>query len=208
MFLFLINVLRVSCLFLSLCVPAVLRWGCSSKLVIHPGVKGTFAAVSQHFWWPSMARDVCRFVTLCAVCAQTKSSNSPPTGLFRPLPIHIAMDFVTGLPASANITVILTVVDRFSKAFLNPASWSEQLPWVEYTHNSLPSSALGYLRFSRLSAISRFNIWWIGRVTVSRRGAGFRLGMSWNARLLRISFALASPLPRERQGRSTVMNQV
>lgn len=58
----------------------------------------------------------------CPVCAQTKSSNAPPAGLLRPLPIpsrpwsHIAVDFVTGLPSSAGNTVILTVVDRFSKA--------------------------------------------------------------------------------------------
>lgn len=63
-----------------------------------------------------------RFVASCAICAQTKSNNSPPVGLLRPLPIlsrpwsHIAMGFVTGLPASANNTVILTIVDRFSKA--------------------------------------------------------------------------------------------
>ncbi|WP_353749951.1 integrase catalytic domain-containing protein, partial [Shigella sonnei] len=29
---------------------------------------------------------------------------------------HIALDFITGLPLSAGKTVILTVVDRFSKA--------------------------------------------------------------------------------------------
>ncbi len=43
-------------------------------------------------------------------------------GFLRPLPIpsrpwsHIALDFVTGLPPSAGNTVVLTVVDRFSKA--------------------------------------------------------------------------------------------
>ncbi len=100
----------------------VLRWGHSSKLMAHPGIRGTLAAISQRFWWPSRERDVRRFVASCQVCAQTKSSNSPPAGLLRPLPIpsrpwsHIALDFVTGLPLSAGNTVILTVVDRFSKA--------------------------------------------------------------------------------------------
>ncbi len=111
----------------TLCVPevvrsTVLRWGHSSKLMAHPGVRGTLAAISQRFWWPTRERDVRRFVASCQVCAQTKSSNSPPAGLLRPLPIpsrpwsHIALDFVTGLPLSAGNTVILTVVDRFSKA--------------------------------------------------------------------------------------------
>lgn len=69
-----------------------------------------------------MEREVRRFVASCSVCAQQKSSNSPPDGLLRPLSIpsrpwpHIALDFVTGLPPSSGNTVILTVVDRFSKA--------------------------------------------------------------------------------------------
>ncbi len=55
----------------------VIRWGHSSKLMAPPGVKGTLAAISQRFWWPTRERDVRRFVALCQVCAQTKSSNSP-----------------------------------------------------------------------------------------------------------------------------------
>uniref|UniRef100_A0A9J7YQW1 Gypsy retrotransposon integrase-like protein 1 n=1 Tax=Cyprinus carpio carpio TaxID=630221 RepID=A0A9J7YQW1_CYPCA len=100
----------------------VLRWGHSSKLVAHPGVRGTLAAIRQRFWWPTRERDIRRFVASCSICAQTKSSNNPPAGLLRPLPVpsrpwsHIALDFVTGLPPSSGNTVILTVVDRFSKA--------------------------------------------------------------------------------------------
>lgn len=102
--------------------PSVLRWGHASKLVAHPGVRGTLAAIRQRFWWPTRERDVRQFVAACSICAQTKSSNNPLAGFLRPLPIptrpwsHIAMDFVTGLPISAGNTVILTVVDRFSKA--------------------------------------------------------------------------------------------
>ncbi|XP_057186466.1 uncharacterized protein LOC130552262 [Triplophysa rosa] len=69
-----------------------------------------------------MAADVKQFVLACTICAQNKSLNHPPAGLLRPLPIpsrpwsHIALDFVTGLPVSMGNTVILSVVDRFSKA--------------------------------------------------------------------------------------------
>ena len=56
------------------------------------------------------------------MCARSKASHQPPAGLLRPLPVpgrpwsHIALDFVTGLPNSHGNTVILTVVDRFSKS--------------------------------------------------------------------------------------------
>ncbi|KAI2647590.1 Transposon Tf2-6 polyprotein [Labeo rohita] len=101
---------------------AVLRWSHASRLAVHPGVRGTLTSVRQRFWWPAIVRDVRRCVASCPVCAQSKSSNSPPAGLLRPLPIpsrpwsHIALDFVSGLPSSAGNTVILTVIDRFSKA--------------------------------------------------------------------------------------------
>lgn len=69
-----------------------------------------------------MIQDVQRFVKSSHVCAQNNSSNSAPAGLLRPLPVpsrpwsHIALDFITGLPPSKGNTVILTVVDPFSKA--------------------------------------------------------------------------------------------
>ena len=69
-----------------------------------------------------MDADTRPFVHACTVCARAKSSHQPAAGLLRPLPIpgrpwsHIGLDFVTGLPPSNGHTVILTVVDRFSKA--------------------------------------------------------------------------------------------
>ncbi|KAI2655929.1 Transposon Tf2-6 polyprotein [Labeo rohita] len=52
----------------------------------------------------------------------SKTSNRPPAGLLQPLSVpsrpwsHISLDFVTGLPPSSGKTVVLTVVDQFSKA--------------------------------------------------------------------------------------------
>ena len=217
----------------------VLQWGHSSRLTCHPGANRTLSFLQQMFWWPNMARDTREFVAACSVCARGKSTHKPPAGLLRPLPIpsrpwsHIAVDFVTGLPPSQGNTVILTVVDRFSKmvhyiplaklpsaletanllvlhvfklhglpidivsdrgpqfssrvwkefcravgaaaslssgfhpqtngqteranqdlesalrcvASHHPASWSDHLPWVEYAHNALSSSATGMSPF-------------------------------------------------------------
>ncbi|KAI2644119.1 Transposon Tf2-9 polyprotein [Labeo rohita] len=100
----------------------VIQWGHCSNVACHPGVSRTLHLVKQGFWWPLMARDVRSFVLACSVCAIGKTSNRPPDGLLQPLPIpsrpwsHIALDFVTALPPSQGNTVVLTVVDRFSKA--------------------------------------------------------------------------------------------
>ena len=217
----------------------VLQWGHSSKLTCHPGFHRTLSFIKRRFWWPSMTCDTRAFVSACSVCARSKASHQPPAGLLRPLPVpsrpwsHIAVDFVTGLPPSEGNTIILTVVDRFSKAvhFVplpklpsatetadllvlhvfrlhgipqdivsdrgpqfssqvwkafcqalgataslssgyhpqtngqteranqdlgaalrcvtahHPSSWSRQLPWVEYAHNSLTSAATGMSPF-------------------------------------------------------------
>ncbi len=101
---------------------SVLQWGHSSGLACHPGATRTCMLIKQRFWWPSVARDARLFVSACPVCAAGKGSNRPPAGLLQPLSVpsrpwsHIAMDFVTGLPPSGGMTVVLTVVDRFSKA--------------------------------------------------------------------------------------------
>uniref|UniRef100_A0A8C1BM78 Gypsy retrotransposon integrase-like protein 1 n=1 Tax=Cyprinus carpio carpio TaxID=630221 RepID=A0A8C1BM78_CYPCA len=101
---------------------SVLQWGHSSSLACHPGATRTFRLIKQRFWWPSVAQDARRFVSACPICATGKGSNRPPAGLLQPLSVpsrpwsHIAMDFVTGLPLSSGRTVVLTVVDRFSKA--------------------------------------------------------------------------------------------
>ena len=69
-----------------------------------------------------MDKDIRSFVAACSVCARNKNSVLPPSGLLRPLPIpkrpwsHISLDFITGLPPSEGNSVILVMVDRFSKA--------------------------------------------------------------------------------------------
>ena len=217
----------------------VLEWGHSSHLTCHPGISRTLSFLRQRFWWPSMVDDTRSFIAACPTCARNKTSTRPSSGLLRPLPVpsrpwsHIAVDFVTGLPSSGGKTVILTIVDRFSKAVhlialsklpsaretadllidnvfrlhglctdivsdrgpqftshvwkafcsalgataslssgyhpqtngqteranqeveaalrcmasANPSSWSSQLPWVEYAHNSLSSASTGMSPF-------------------------------------------------------------
>ena len=217
----------------------VLQWAHSSKLTCHPGIRRTCDVLKQRFWWATLEEDTREYVNACPVCNQQKPSHQSPAGFLHPLPVprrpwsHISLDFVTGLPSSGGNTVILTVVDRFSKMahFIplsklpsaketaqlvllhifrlhglpidvvsdrgpqftsifwrefcaqlgasvslssgfhpqsngqtermnqemetalrcmvsrNPSSWSQQLLWVEYAHNSLTSSATGLSPF-------------------------------------------------------------
>lgn len=101
----------------------VLQWAHCTHLTCHPGVNRTLAVLRRRLWWPTMDRDTRTFISACSICSQNKNSNSRPySGLLQPLPIparpwsHIALDFVTGLPSSYGNTVVLTIVDRFSKA--------------------------------------------------------------------------------------------
>lgn len=93
----------------------VLQWSHASQLACQPGLHRTLHLLRQHFWWPSMA---------CVICARGKSMHQYLSGpLYSTLyqscgarGSHFAVDFITGLPPSGGHTVILTVVDCFSKA--------------------------------------------------------------------------------------------
>jgi hypothetical protein len=69
-----------------------------------------------------MHADVAAFVKACLTCQQVKDPTHLPYDLLQPLPVpsalweDISLDFITGLPSFQNNTVILVVVDRFSKA--------------------------------------------------------------------------------------------
>ena len=99
----------------------VLEWGHSSRLACHPGVARSESFLRRYFWWPSMRKDIKSFVAACAPCSRAKSEHAPPAGFLRPLPLPsrpwacIAVDFVSGLPVSQGKSVILTIIDRFSK---------------------------------------------------------------------------------------------
>ena len=87
----------------------------------HFGIKNTYKAVSDHFYWPSLMKDVERICGRCVVCKKSKAKASSH-GLYSALPIpshpwiDISMDFVLGLPRTKNgRDSIFVVVDRFSK---------------------------------------------------------------------------------------------
>jgi hypothetical protein len=87
----------------------------------HEGIEKSLNRWRASFHSPLAASRIRDFVKGCSVCQRNKSRHLHPTGLLQPLPVpsgvwsDIAMDFVEGFPKVGGKSVILTVVDRFSK---------------------------------------------------------------------------------------------
>lgn len=99
-----------------------LRYSTGQIIPSSPAVQGftklspSFNTSSGEHRWPRTQGSM-----FLPALPQNKSKSSPPIGLLQLLPTpirpwsHIALDFVTGLPPYARNTVILTIVDCFSK---------------------------------------------------------------------------------------------
>jgi len=81
----------------------------------------TYLLVVASYFWPSMQKEVSRFVERCRVCHVAKG-GATNAGLYMPLSVpvrpwsDISMDFVLGLPCTQwGFDSIFVVVDRFSK---------------------------------------------------------------------------------------------
>ena len=87
----------------------------------HEGVQRTLHRLRRDFHFPNMKQVVQDYVRECPTCQRHKSEHLHPAGLLLPLPIpqgvwtDVALDFVEALPRVRGKSVILTVVDRFSK---------------------------------------------------------------------------------------------
>ena len=87
----------------------------------HIWLTKTLNRIDQNFTWPRIKKDARNFVLACLPCQKTKYDHQKSPGLFCPLPVplrpweDLSLDFIGGLPISRGYTVILVVVDRFSK---------------------------------------------------------------------------------------------
>ncbi|KAK3543640.1 hypothetical protein QTP70_025988 [Hemibagrus guttatus] len=99
----------------------VVQWVHEAPSSGHPGVCRSTQLIRRQFWWLSLALEVERHIQACPSCAQAWTSRQLPKGLLEPLPIpqrpwsHLSVDFLTDLPDSGSYTVVLVVVDCFSK---------------------------------------------------------------------------------------------
>nr|KAJ0218923.1 hypothetical protein LSAT_V11C300143610 [Lactuca sativa] len=87
----------------------------------HVGRDRTLQLVQSSYFWPTMRKEVGRYVKRCRICQESKGTSTN-AGLYMPLPVpsqpwvDISMDFVLGLPRTQRGSdSIFVVVDRFSK---------------------------------------------------------------------------------------------
>ena len=111
----------------------------------HFGAAKTATALLRHYYWPNAHADVREYVDSCLECKSSKSSNLKQPGLLRSLPIPhrrfevITMDFISGLPATADgYTDIMVMVDKLTKRVFLAATKStpdaEEAATLFYNH--------------------------------------------------------------------------
>lgn len=87
----------------------------------HPGRFRSIKLIQRNFWWPSISRDVQKYVSGCPACQLNKIIRNKPTGLLTPNEIPsdtweiVSCDLITDLPLSNGFDSIFVVVDRHSK---------------------------------------------------------------------------------------------
>jgi hypothetical protein len=87
----------------------------------HEGVQKTLQHLHTSFSTPGDNKLVREFIHGCSMCQCNKTEHLHPAGLLQPLVVpssvwsDITMDFIEGFPKVGGKSVILTVVDQFSK---------------------------------------------------------------------------------------------
>jgi hypothetical protein len=87
----------------------------------HEGVQKTLDRLRASFYSHHAPRMVRHFAKSCTICQRSKTEHLHPACLLQPLNVprmvwaDIAMDFVEGFPRISGKSVVLTIVDRFSK---------------------------------------------------------------------------------------------
>jgi len=87
----------------------------------HEEAQKTLHRLRAFFYSPHASKLIHDYVRSCTICQRSKTEHLHPAGLLQPLEVpssvwaDIAMDFIEGFSRIGGKTVVLTVVDRFSK---------------------------------------------------------------------------------------------
>jgi len=82
---------------------AVLRSAHDDLIGGHLGTNKVYARIREHYWWPSMYRDVKDWVQTCESCQARRNPRTGKAGELEPIPVHriferVGMDLVGPLP--------------------------------------------------------------------------------------------------------------
>ena len=145
-------------------VPEIIRSKVISRhhndpLAEHFGIDKTRELVGRKYYWPGLKRDVKSYVQGCDVCLASKAVRHKPYGDLQSLPIlthrwkDLSMDFVTGLPLSADwkgdsYDSILVIINRLTKMVhyepvkvtINALGLAEVIIDMVVWHHGLPDS--------------------------------------------------------------------
>ena len=67
---------------------------------MHLGTTKMYQTLKAHYWWPTMKKDVAKYVSRCLTCQQVKAELQAPTGKLKHLRIPewkwecITMNFI------------------------------------------------------------------------------------------------------------------
>ena len=128
-------------------------------LAKHFGIDKNQELIGWKYYWPSLKRDVKTYVRGCDICLTSKAVHHKPYGDLKslPVPIHwwkdLFMDFVTGLPVSADwksnsYDSILIIVDcliimvhyKLVKVTINASGLAEIIWDMVVQYHGLPDS--------------------------------------------------------------------
>ena len=93
----------------------------NSGMAGHFGRERTMELPSRNFYWPNMEMDIRKYCNQCNNCQRMKAPRHAKHGLLHPIELsckpwtHISTNFITDLPESESVMMILVIVDRFTK---------------------------------------------------------------------------------------------
>lgn len=123
----------------------ILRHNHIDKLAAHGGSAKTLYRIRRHYYWPSMQRDIAKYIRKCDVCKATKPTNqsqTAPMGKYRdperPFKM-ISIDFCGPYTrAKSGNRFLLVVVDAFSKfVLLKPLKTASAKATIEFLEHEV-----------------------------------------------------------------------
>jgi hypothetical protein len=91
------------------------------KVAGHFGRECTLELITRYFYWTNIERDIRKYCGECDIFPRTKAPRHTKHGLLHLLELackpwtHIRTDFIMDLPESEGATMILVMLDQFTK---------------------------------------------------------------------------------------------